>query len=428
MHRYFQFVLSAILLMFIAGTSVPFFQEAYAAPTKNALHHVPAEACKQCHEEIYDQWKTSMHANSSALKDPIHSAFYQMTVGDPTKEDVTAHNKFPVCLKCHAPVAALEKTTKLDAAPAYKDGVGCVTCHTFSGFRGTTDSAGKPQYGVDAHIVDQNFLHGASGKTYTTDRVEENAKWPAKVSHPQPLLGNNAALFQSNEICLGCHEKRNNFNGVPLCITGQEYESAKGMVNCQACHMGIVSVPKLKNGQVVPGEFVTVADHRMDGGHSQRMVARGVALEMKTEISEKVVKATVTLRNRLPHSYPTGAPFRNLFLKIAAYDAKGTEQWKNYQVHPIKDDPHAAFWYALGDAEGKPTSPPQATQVLSDTRLKPNEVRVLTYEVPKNPQTAIIRAELFYDLLLPPIKAKVKGKVPDELLHSQLAAAAEVRL
>jgi hypothetical protein len=37
-----------------------------------SIHHVSPEACKQCHEEIYNQWKGSMHANSSALKDPIH--------------------------------------------------------------------------------------------------------------------------------------------------------------------------------------------------------------------------------------------------------------------------------------------------------------------------------------------------------------------
>ena len=37
------------------------------------------EACKKCHEEIYNQWKSSMHAKSTALKDPIHEAMYQST-------------------------------------------------------------------------------------------------------------------------------------------------------------------------------------------------------------------------------------------------------------------------------------------------------------------------------------------------------------
>ena len=97
-------------------------------------------------------------------------------------------------------------------------------------------------------------------------------------------------------------------------------------------------------------------------------------------------------------------------------------------MHPIKDDPKSAFWYTLGDAEGKPTVPPKATQVLADTRLKPNEERTLTYEVPVTADTKIVRAEALYDLLLPPIKANMKGKLPDDLLKPKLAASAEVRL
>ena len=109
----------------LAGLSVSSIQ----AEEKVSIHHVGPVACKQCHEEIYNQWKGSMHANSSALKDPIHGAFYRNVVGDPTQEGVRKGGKYPVCLKCHAPVAALDKKTKLDAAEAYANGISCVTCH-----------------------------------------------------------------------------------------------------------------------------------------------------------------------------------------------------------------------------------------------------------------------------------------------------------
>jgi hypothetical protein len=66
--------------------------------------------------------------------------------------------------------------------------------------------------------------------------------------------------------------------------------------------------------------------------------------------------------------------------------------------------------------------------VLKDTRLKPNEVRVLEYDIPIEPGTSIVRAEALYDLLLPPIKAKMKGKLPDDLMMPKLAASAEIRL
>lgn len=137
-----------------------------------SVQHVDAASCKQCHEEIYQQWSGSMHANSSALKDPIHGAFYKNVVGDPTQEDVKAGNgKYPVCLKCHAPVAAMEGSTKLDAKPAYAQGIGCTTCHSFSAFKGTDTPDGKPLYGTDAYEMDKASLYGPSGISYTTERT-----------------------------------------------------------------------------------------------------------------------------------------------------------------------------------------------------------------------------------------------------------------
>ncbi|MGB0713406.1 MAG: cytochrome c family protein [Gammaproteobacteria bacterium] len=398
------------------------------AQEQNSVHHVSPQACKQCHEEIYTQWKGSMHANSSALEDPIHGAFYRNVVGDPTVEGVKKGGKYPVCLKCHAPVAAIDKKTKLDAAEAYADGVSCVTCHSFKAFKGTDSPAGKPLYGIDAYEIDDLGLYGPSGNTYTTERTPEGAQWPTPVHHPIPLTGGRSALFKSNDACMGCHEKRSNAHGTPLCRTGQEYRDSENFIACQACHMPIVTVPKMEQGRVKAGEFVTIADHTMAGGHDGKMITRGLALEMTTQKTGETLKATLTVRNRLPHAYPTGAPFRNFFIKLAAYDKDGKELWKNYEVHPIKDDPQAAFWYTLGDEAGKPTLPPKATQLLADTRLAPNETRTLEYRIPLTSETAIVRAEALYDLLLPPIKAKMKGKLPAELLAPKLAASAEVRL
>jgi len=396
----------------------------------NWLHHTDPRSCKQCHEEIYQQWSGSMHANSSALKDPIHGAFYRNVVGDPTVEGVrTKEGKYPVCLKCHAPVAAMEKKTKLDAEDAYANGIACVTCHSFKSFKGSDDpKTGKPRYGIDAYEIDKASLHGPSGITYTTGRVDENASWPSPTHHPIPLTGNNAALFKSNDACMGCHEKRANAHGTPLCRTGDEYRASNNFVSCQACHMAVVTVPRMKEGKVVPGEFVSIADHSMAGGHDAKMVARGLMMQVETKLGKDAINTRIILRNRLPHAYPTGAPFRNFYVKVALYDKSGKELWKNYKVHPIKDDPKAAFWYTLGDDSGKPSAPPVATQVLADSRLKPNEERILEYDIPLLEGASIVRAEALYDLLLPPIKARVKGKIPDDLLRPKLAASAEFRL
>jgi hypothetical protein len=420
---------SRITRWFAALGPALFFVSSTAGAAEKTVQHVEAKACKQCHEEIYAQWEGSMHANSSALKDPIHGAFYKNVIGDPTKEGVkTKKGTYPVCLKCHAPVAAMEKKTKLDAKQAYADGISCTTCHSFASFKGTDAPDGKPLYGIDAYEMDPNSLYGPSGISYTTERTPEDATWPTPVHHPVPIQGNKADLFKSNDACMGCHEKRSNFHGTPLCRTGNEYRAGKNFVSCQACHMSIVTVPKIKDGKVVEGEFVSIPDHTMAGGHDGKMITRGLAMTMQTERDGEILRTTLTVRNRLPHAYPTGAPFRNFFIRLATYDKDGKQLWKNYEVHPIKDDPQAAFWLTLGDKEGKPTIPPKATQILKDSRLAPNEVRTLKYEIPFTGATSIVRAEALYDLMLPPIKANMKGKLPEDLLKPKLAASAEVRL
>ncbi|MDX1334595.1 MAG: cytochrome c family protein, partial [Gammaproteobacteria bacterium] len=106
-------------------------------PPPKAPHEVSSKLCSSCHVQIYKEWEGSMHAQSTALKDPIHGAFYRKVIGDPTKEGVTKKDKYPVCLRCHAPNAAIQGKTKLDAKPAFKEGVNCILCHTIDGFKGT---------------------------------------------------------------------------------------------------------------------------------------------------------------------------------------------------------------------------------------------------------------------------------------------------
>lgn len=54
------------------------------AEESGPIHQVSSEVCKNCHQEIFRQWQGSMHAQSTALADPIHATFYKQEVGDPT--------------------------------------------------------------------------------------------------------------------------------------------------------------------------------------------------------------------------------------------------------------------------------------------------------------------------------------------------------
>jgi hypothetical protein len=116
---------------------------------------------------------------------------------------------------------------------------------------------------------------------------------------------------------------------------------------------------------------------------------------MDTQREGNAIKVKLKLKNRVPHSFPTGAPFRNAYIKLAAYDKDGKVLWQNFKTHPSKDDPKAMFSFEMG-THGQPAMPPEATEILADTRLKPNEVRELEYSIPADDKIAIIRAEMLF--------------------------------
>ncbi len=372
-------------------------------------HHLSAEACRDCHREIYDQWKNSMHAKSTALKSPIHAALYHSEVGNPREEGTKhkASGSYPMCLKCHAPNAARDKKTKLDAIPAYSEGVNCLTCHTIKGYKGVMpdEPDGKLKLGIDAYEM-SDILQAPSGKVFSPVAQVTPPGLASPSFHPFPMES-NTAILRTSQLCLGCHERRNNPNGVPLCNTGEEFSSS-GNFNCQQCHMPVT------NG---------FADHTMPGGHVQPMVERGVIMLLHTQKEGDEILAQVELQNMLPHNMPTGAPFRNLFLKITAYNAMGQPLWQNAQQHPIRDDPQAMLMLRLLDDNDKPAPPPKATKQGEDSRLRPGEIRTLRYRIPQY-SVAVVRAELYYDLLLPALKQRFM-EIPHELKQPRIIAHAE---
>jgi hypothetical protein len=400
--------------------------------TDASVHHVSSEVCANCHKEIYKQWTQSMHSKSTALDDPIHGAFYQQEVGAPTEEG-QVHKKsgsFPVCLQCHAPNAAKDNTTKLDAMAAYSEGVNCVACHTLKTFKGVKGDDGKLRLGLKAYEVADTIqapaginnglaelaaagddLFGGAGVGDDSQKpnphLGEAVEFEGKEIPALPMQG-NPRLMKTSDACMGCHDQRNNPRGVPLCQTGNEYMASASKVNCLSCHMPVAE---------------GLADHSMGGGHSQAMLKRSVVFDVDTETAGDTIKTTVYLRNQQPHSMPTGAPFRNLYIKLTAYDQAGNMVWQNADGHPAKADPQAYLSYALADDKGMPAPPPTATKAGDDTRLKPHEERTLAYEIPIK-DVVLVRGELYYNLLWPGLVEKF-AQLPKEVTDPVLIAEAE---
>ena len=425
-HLKLQLMLSALAALIGLGS-------AGTVRADEPIHHVTSDVCKTCHQDIYRQWSGSMHAQSTALSDPIHATFYKKVVGSPTEEGVKhkASGKYPVCLQCHAPNAARDKTTKLDANPAYNEGVNCVACHTLTNFKGIQGADGKLMLGLKAYDVSDKlqapagFNHGlkklaAGGDMFggavgnegqkPNPHLGESVEFQGKKIPALPMESNPTQM-KTNAACMGCHDQRNNPHGVPLCQTGSEYTMANTDVNCLACHMPI------SDG---------VADHSMGGGHDSAMLQRSVVFDVTTESDGDKINASVLLKNQQPHSMPTGAPFRNMYLKLTAYDENGEVVWQNAEGHPAKTDPQAYMVMTLTDDEGKPAPPPTATKPGKDTRLKPHETRTLTYEIPAD-GVVLVRGELYYNLLWPGLVKKF-SHLPEELTAPVLIADAETMI
>ena len=404
------------------------------------IHHISAVECKKCHVEIYNQWKGSMHAQSVAMKDPIHGAFYKKVMGDPLKEGLKSKKgKYPVCLQCHAPNAAQDGKTKLDTMPAYSEGVNCMVCHRLKKYKGTKKPDGKLRLGLKAYEVSE-VCQGPSGFMWKSP--EEAAAAAKDKDNPHTMqtnmalgdrqkpfvsadegvdmdeismnipLESNPGILKTSAACMGCHDQRNNSKGVPLCATGAEYAQGKTYVTCQSCHMPV------QNG---------FASHSMGGGHDLGMLRRAVVFDLDVNKNGDSIKANVKIRNSQPHSMPTGAPFRNMVLKVTAYAADGSKLWRNFEKHPVKEDPQAYFVYVVADEHGNPTTPPKATQLGKNTRLGPYEKRTLSYDIPAK-DVSLVRAELHYNLLWPGLVKKLDKKLPDHLKTPKLIAWAEERI
>ncbi|MEO5379051.1 MAG: cytochrome c family protein [Magnetococcus sp. DMHC-6] len=378
------------------------------------LHRLPSASCGECHKEIYEQWQGSIHAKSTALTDPIHGAVYQMEAGDPTQEGVThkATGSFPVCLQCHAPNAARDKTTKLDADPVYAEGVNCVTCHTMTAFKGIQGEDGKMRLGAASYDFSTDHLQGPEGALNGSQPV------PAPGGGPEPKVNTfphqaNPMLFKGSDLCLGCHQMMMNPQKVAVCHIGDQLLGKTGPApTCQSCHMPVV------NG---------VTNHEIAGGHSPDRIRKSVAMTIAVKPEGGQMQTVVTLKNTLLHTMPSNAPFRNMVVKVTARNDKGEVIWSNFKENPGQEDPQSFLILKLVDDEGKPVMPPKATKIAADTRLQPGEKRDLTYVIPASGVKSV-RAELFYNLITKPMVEKMGDKLPPELKTPALVGRAEAML
>jgi hypothetical protein len=253
------------------------------------LDSLKAESCGQCHQAIYEEWKSSIH--SKAYQDPFFHAYW------------TKDKHSWVCLNCHAPLenqqATLIKNIPRDRVekahqepnlqfdPEYqKEGITCAACHVRDGMiLGPFEDSAAP--------------------------------------HPTKFDPN----FRTAQVCYRCHNVISGpaqFYNVGPCGTYAEYEGKffmkeRGFI-CQSCHMPEIQRPVATDGPIRQGR-----QHLWRGGHDPEMIKRAVAIQMVANPSEpkpgENVEVTLTLINAgAGHKLPTGDPDRHFTVEFMVED------------------------------------------------------------------------------------------------------------
>lgn len=250
-----------------------------------------AESCGQCHREIYEEWKTSIHAR--AYEDPFFQAYWNKD------------KNIWVCLNCHTPLENQQPTLIKDIPrgrveqasqepnphydPAYqKEAITCAACHVRDGvILGPYDDSAAP--------------------------------------HPTKFDPG----FRTTQVCYRCHNVVSGpaqFYNVGPCGTYVEYEGKffmqeRGFI-CQSCHMPEIDRPVAEGGPIRRGR-----QHLWKGGHDPDMIKRAVAIQVKADPPApkpgERVTFTLTLVNAgAGHKIPTGDPDRHFTVEFMVEDPR----------------------------------------------------------------------------------------------------------
>jgi len=272
------------------------------------LGGLSAKECAICHQDFYDEWKTTIH--SQAWTDPYFRIDW--------KFDGSQHS----CRLCHTPldrqqphkVLGYQDTDKWDPilednpnfdSKLQHEGVTCAACHYREG-----------------KIV------GVLGNT--------NAPHPVKK------------LDDPNQVCVRCHivegDKWDTFFRFPPCGTVAEIESSfvpdskditvKGntgervisdtsSLGCVECHM-----PLVKRSLVKGGMERETRRHYWRGGHDPEMVKKALTISFSEQMSshnkDKRSFALTITNTGAAHYVPTGTPDRHLTIQLRILDKNNT--------------------------------------------------------------------------------------------------------
>ena len=299
----------------------------------------PSQDCQACHTKIYDEYYTSMHANPTPQKDPIHGAVWDMHPKNKKFKQYT-------CGKCHTPTADnLDKmlTKGQKALPmadnqTHQTGISCAYCHRIKSIE----------------------IHSKPSNTNIISKDEKNYYGTLKDNIESPYHGimstGNEHMANGN-VCIGCHSHKKNKHNLNVCSTNIDNEMDGA--NCVSCHM-----PKVDGSVSDMHKTKKHSFHGFAGSHfHSNMLTKHIDISLLREINN----FKINIDNRTSHALLLH-PLRSAVLKVQVL--------RDGKTIKLKDE---IFERVIGH-NGKPAMPWRASTTLKDTMIQANEKRVVKYD------------------------------------------------
>ncbi|MBI5180976.1 MAG: hypothetical protein HZA05_06200 [Nitrospirae bacterium] len=320
-----------------------------------------AKVCGECHVEIYNMWKNSLHAMS--LEDPIFQAANIIAFKNTNGETKV------LCIRCHAPITYINKDYDLKQEIT-KEGVTCDFCHSVT----VVDFKNRDNpYKLEPGLTKNGPLGGLTSPVHKTRRLK---------------------LFETSDLCGACHDFTDQ-NNVTILGTYSEWKAgpyAKEGIHCQDCHMprkeGRIVAENIKKSDV---KFIN--DHNIQGGHSIEQVKKAIKVEVK-EVKRypDKLKVFVDVSNvGSGHMVPTGTPSRKIVLDVTVKTTTG-QLLKEQKVYKKTLVGAAGIEFAK-DSDAMCNR----SAISSDNRIKPKETRKeeFTFYIPQDVPVTVV-AQAFY--------------------------------
>ncbi len=366
------------LTVSFAGTAEeehPFFPSLVNTPAGEPIpiaSFKPVGTCKECHSEIYGQWKGSMH--SLAYKDPVWQALWKL--GDKETDGLT----HKLCLGCHSTAGVVsEEVYSKDGKKVpelVEDGVQCHVCHSVSGTRTELTPTGEPENA--SFMISPGNVHFGPFK---------DAK---STAHETAY----SELHTKSEFCANCHQVFHPLNDMPIERTYDEWKNsiyAQKGIQCQDCHMqpienaievartlrkpknpgwaakGAPKRPHIYTHEFIGGNFTVTglmgaAKHADLAKQRLRSAATVDVLAPQHVIPGSIGNFSVKVTNvGAGHDLPTSlTEVRQMWLDIKVTDSAGRVLLTSGDISAKGDiDPSAVMYHAVAaDSEGNPTLKP----------------------------------------------------------------------